>query len=380
MEAIKKLFNPLKTQALNDLARLVNANSFSGSKENLATAGDLIMEIAAGNGLKLAKYPTGDKAAFHLTCDTDDPDFIGVIGHFDTVHPPESPFRTFSDRGETLTGPGVQDMKSGIIAAIYGLRVAREALGVSALPVKIVFNCDEETGSIDSRPLIESLMKGARAAFIFEGKKFPDNALVTSRKGIMMGEMVVKGKNAHAGEAPHEGASAVVEAAHKIVALDGLTDLDEGVVVTTGKVKGGKVPNQIADLCTSSIDIRFRTREHETMLRGAVEHIMAETHVPGCTTDYVLETARPPFVKDPGCEALKQQYVDAAAEFGIPVPETDAGGGSDGNLTAAMGIPTIDGLGPSGDFPHTDKEYIHKASFFSAVEVFALLLSRIQKS
>jgi glutamate carboxypeptidase len=377
-EKIEKLFAPLEQQALSDLARLVNTNSFTANVEGLAAAGDVIVDIAAKNGLPLEKIPAGGDVlgAHHLVGEhAADDRFFGIVGHFDTVHPPDSPFETFSDRGSTLVGPGVQDMKSGIVAAIYGLRVAREALGLDRLPVKIVFNCDEETGSIDSRPLIEKVMIGARAVFIFEGRHAADGAVVTSRKGIIMGHMTVTGRAAHAGEAPEEGASAIVEAAHKIVALDALTDFQRGTLVTTGKIDGGEVANQIPGNCTATIDIRFRTGDDEEEIKAAIERIMAKTHVPGCTTEYALQTARPPFVRGPETEALWQRYRQAATEFGVPVAEREAGGGSDGNLTAAIGVPTIDGVGPAGEFAHTRKEYIQKASFFEAVKVFSLLLA-----
>ena len=382
-ETIEQVFVPLKDKALTDLTRLVNTSSFTEHMGGLVAAGDVIMDIADQNGLKLEKIPASgaSKGAFHLGFGTtQEQPFFGIIGHFDTVHPPDSPFSQLSDNGDTLMGPGVQDMKSGIVAAIYALRVAREAMGVTQLPVKILFNCDEETGSVDSRPLIETLMKGARAAFIFEGRNATDNALVTSRKGIIMGNMIVKGKAAHAGEAPQDGASAVIEAAHKILALDALTNLSDGIVVTTGKVSGGKVANQIADHCLSSIDIRFKTKAQETALRKTIKSIMETTHVAGCTTEYTLNTARPPFVKNSEIEILRQQYADAAAELGIQVFEREGGGGSDGNLTGAMGICTIDGVGAAGGFPHTDREYIQKASFFDAIKIFALLLTRMLTS
>ena len=375
---IKKLVAELESQALADLTKLVDANSFTGNIDGLARVADLIVEIAGNNGMTLKKIPaSGDyKGACHLSFnDAEENDFIGVVGHFDTVHPPESPFSKLKDKGDILTGPGVQDMKSGIIAAIYGLRVAREVMKKDRLPVKIVFNCDEETGSIDSRQLIEKTMKGAKAALIFEGRKISDNAVVTSRKGIIMGMMTVKGKEAHAGEAPEEGANAIVEAAHKIIGLNALTDIKKGVIVTTGKITGGKVANQIADLCSSTIDIRFKTEALETDIKAAVGKVMEKVHISGCVTDYTLVTARPAFMKTEASEALRKKYADCARSFGTIISERDAGGGSDGNLTAAIGIPTIDGVGPAGDFPHTDKEYISKASLFDAMKYFALLLT-----
>lgn len=371
---------PLEEEALADLARLVDTNSFTGNVNGVNAVAGLIVDMARKNGLNLERVPAGGNSAgaHHLiAADTGDAPAYGIIGHFDTVHPPESSFDRLIDRGDTLTGPGVQDMKSGIVAAIYGLRVAREVTGIDALPVRIVFNCDEETGSVDSRPLIERVMQGVRGAFIFEGHSASDYCLVTRRKGIIMGHMQVAGRAAHAGEAPAQGASAIVEAAHKITALDALTDLDSGRVVTTGKIKGGEVANQIPDHCRSTIDVRFRTPADEMALKAAIGDIMTRTHIPGCTTDYQLTTVRPPFLKTEESEILRRQYEHVAAEFGIKLGEKEGGGGSDGNLTAAMGIATIDGVGPAGDFAHTDNEYIQKASFFDAVKIFALLLTQL---
>ncbi len=377
-DRIEMCFASLQDQALADLARLVDTNSFTGNVQGLRATSEMIVEIALQNGLSLEKVPAGKEVegACHLLLDQagDDP-FLGIIGHFDTVHQPGSSFERFRDQGDVLTGPGVQDMKSGIIAAIYGLRVAREALGLQNLPIRIVFNCDEEIGSPDSRPLIERMMAGARAALIFEGRRVSGNALVTSRKGIMMGQMTVKGQAAHAGEAPQDGANAIVEAAHKITVLDSLTDLSKGLVVTTGTISGGQVANQIPDRCTSSIDIRFRAQRDIQGIERAVKEIMDTTHVAGCVTEYALHTVRPPFEKTPEIEELRQKYSQAAAEFGVTLAEKEAGGGSDGNFTAALGVPTLDGVGPAGDHAHTHQEYIDKASFFHAVKTFALFLA-----
>jgi glutamate carboxypeptidase len=258
---------------------------------------------------------------------------------------------------------------------VYGLRVAREVLGRKKLPVKVVFNCDEETGSRDSRPLIERLMPRAKAAFIFEGRRKADNALVTSRKGIMMGRMTVTGRAAHAGEAPQNGSNAIVEAAHKIIALAGLTRLEKGLVVTTGRIRGGEVDNQIPDYCDSGIDIRFRSPRQGEEIRAAVQAIMERVHVPGCATEFSLQTVRPPFQKSEAGEALRGKFSQFAAEFGVNLAEKEAGGGSDGNLTAALGVPTLDGMGPAGDHAHTHQEYILASSFFNAIMTFALFFA-----
>ena len=377
MNDVITLAKKLEASALADLTRLVNNNSFTQNPEGLIRTGDMIRDIAADRGIVLDKVPFKEDpdGAFHLTCDmADGRPFIGLVGHFDTVHPPESPFSALEDRGDILTGPGVQDMKSGIITAIYGLHIAATVLKQERLPVKIVFNADEETGSKDSRALIEGVMNGADAALILEGHKLSENALVTSRKGIMMGQMQVTGQAAHAGEEPEQGASAIVEAAHKIAALDRLTDAGRGILVTTGVIRGGQVANQVPDQCRSSIDIRFTTKAQEAEIQAAVQKIMAGVHVPGTTTQCTLTTARPPFEEAPGNLALYKDYAEAASTLGLSLGASHRGGGSDGNFTAAMGIPTLDGMGPAGDFPHTDREYIDKASFLNAIILLARLL------
>jgi len=375
MTDITALVDQVKFRALSDLTRLVNSNSFSENPKGLIRTGDLIRDIAADRGICLEKVPFKNDGAFHLTCDmADDRPFIGLVGHFDTVHPQQSPFSALEDRGDILTGPGVQDMKSGIITAIYGLHIASTLLGEERLPVKIVFNADEETGSKNSRALIEEVMTGAEAALILEGHKLSENALVTSRKGIMMGQMQVTGRAAHAGEEPEQGASAIVEAAHKIAALDRLKDSAAGILVTTGVIRGGQVANQVPDQCTSSIDVRFTTKAQEAQIQAAVQKIMAAVYVPGTTTQCTLATARPPFEEAPGNRALFKDYAAAASDLGLTFGVSHRGGGSDGNFTAAMGIPTLDGMGPAGDFPHTAREYINKESFFNAITLLARIL------
>jgi glutamate carboxypeptidase len=379
---IDALIKTLNEKALGDLTRLVDTNSFSQNTQGLIKAGNLVRDIAANKGLLLDKvyFENRPKGPFHLVADfSKDRPFTGLIGHFDTVHPPDSPFNRFEDKTDTLTGPGIQDMKSGIIVAIYGLYIAGQIMGQDKIPVKIVFNADEEIGSSDSRALIERMMEGARAAMIFEGRRLPGKALITGRKGIMMGQTTIKGKAAHAGEAPEQGASAILEAAAKIRALDKLKDPEKGVLVTTGLITGGRVANQVPDLCRFTTDIRFAQKDQEHGIREAVRQIMEQEHIPGCTTEYCLETARPPFEKTGPGQALFKEYAHAAAGFGLCFDQCSCGGGSDGNFTSSMGIPTLDGLGAAGDFPHTDDEYIEKTSFFDAIKVLALFLTQRSK-
>ena len=374
----------IEAAALKDLETIVNLNSFTSNPAGLKEVGRVLMEMAGRLGFDLVPVPLAGEGTkpFHLLGDWTDGNgrpFYGLLGHFDTVHLPESPFNRLAEQEGKLIGPGVQDMKAGLIAALYSLVVAREATGLGTLPVKIIFNCDEETGSLDSRPLIEREMAGAAGAFIFEPRYDYDHALVTARKGILMGWLEVEGRAAHAGEAPEQGANAVVEAAHKTIALEGLNDLKAGTTVTVGKVAGGKAANQIPDSCRAEIDVRFKDPETGKKVETEIRRILEETTVPGTSSRYELVEARPPMVCSAETALLRDRYFEAAARMGVPWGERSSGGGSDANLTAALGVPTLDGLGPEGDGPHTDHEYVVKESVLDSIRVSALFLSGLIK-
>lgn len=369
-------------EAMKTLRQLVDINSYSGNFRGLEQVAMLIVATAQRHHLPMDSIPAAKDSPipFHLiydgTSNSHEP-FFGILGHFDTVHRPNSAFKHLNEDGERLYGPGIFDMKSGIVTALYALSVVKKLEGTDKIPIKVIFNCDEETGSRSSRLLVEQEMKGASGVFVFEGRNRRDHALVTARKGILMGAVKVEGIAAHAGKDPEKGANAIVEAAHKILQLDRLTDHRTGTVVTTGKIVGGEVANQIPASCRTEIDIRFRTSEEKEKIQRKVADIMAISTVRGTSTVYDLVCARPSFSMSTGSEALLDLYRQAATEFDIAIAKRESGGGSDANFTAAMGVPTLDGLGPEGGGAHTDKEYIVKKSLVDSIRIFALFFSRL---
>ncbi len=379
--SIQRLTAEYETEALDFLKALVNGNSFTGNPGGLRETGERIMAKGREHGLVFEKKHIDDDPGkpFHLAHAPPGrkPDFYGIVGHFDTVHPPDSPFSAVREVDDRLYGPGIQDMKGGIAAALFSCVVLGRLLGREGVPVRIVFNCDEETGSRDSRPLIESELSGAAGAFVFEGHYAAHPAVVTSRKGIVMGKIATRGRSAHAGEAPQEGANAIVEMAHKVALLDRLNDLPAGKVATTGKIQGGIAANQIPALCEAELDFRFNTPEDEESLRREATRILEKQFVSGVATEFELQTVRPPFVRTPVSERLRDRYLAAAARFGRTLGEASVGGGSDGNLTAALGVPTLDGLGCAGDGPHTDQEYIRQASLLESIQHFSLFFYQL---
>jgi glutamate carboxypeptidase len=373
----------IESEAFETLEHLVDINSLTANAEGIQQAGRLIADTGRHHGIEFRKVftaaePTGP---FHLFCDgraeANSAPFYAILGHFDTVHEPRSPFNRYRREGDRLYGPGILDMKAGLLAALYAIVIVRSVTGINNLPVKLLFNCDEETGSRDSRRIIEAETTGAAGAFVFEGRRDSDHALVTARKGILMGSMQVHGKAAHAGEEPERGASAIIEAAGKILRMHRLTDPEGGTVVNVGTVAGGTVANQIPDFCSAQIDVRFKTKPDGERVFQQIADIMSETSIAGTRTEYELVTARPPFVQTTKAGSLLDRYQEAANHFDVPLSQRAAGGGSDANLTAALGVPTLDGLGPEGDGAHTRAEYINRQSFVDSIKVFALFLSRL---
>jgi len=376
-----KIPEDYRKHLLKDLETLVNINSSSQNPEGLKKNGEALLNISMRLGLPFSRIPVPNDPGgrFHLIYEPPHDVFsyfYGITGHFDTVHLPESKFcRLTSDlENARIYGPGVLDMKAGVLVALYALAAVKRHTGMAQLPFKVVFNCDEEIGSPDSRHLIAKKFKGAAGAFVMEGGKDDVPCVITSRKGILMGKMRVSGKAAHAGENPERGASAIVEAAYKIRLLNRLNDPESGTVVTVGTISGGNAANQIPDHCSASIDVRVKTLEAEKKVSAAISEIMQATHVAGTRTDYDLNQVRPPFESDARAAALLQVYLNTCARSGIQPKQLSTGGGSDANLTAAMGIPTLDGIGPTGSGPHTDHEYIVAVSLYQSLEVFTLFL------
>lgn len=380
---VKLKVESLQQEILYHLENVVDINSNSSNTIGLRDMAVAIETIAASYNISFRRVPVAGerKEPFHLLYDGtagSSEKFYGIIGHFDTVHMPDSKF-VFGKRDDgKLYGPGLLDMKGGIIAALYSAIIVQEFSGKN-LPLKIIFNCDEEVGSPDSRALIERTMDGAAGVFVFEPTRSHHRGPVVARKGILMGSMQVSGIPAHAGDNPEEGADAIVEAAGKILALHQLNNSETGTVVTVGKIKGGDAANQIPDHCACDLDVRISSTAEQDKVLQAIQEIMTATTVSGTQTTYNIASVRPPFEADSKSQELFGEYRKAATEFGLDTTSFTSGGGSDGNLTAARGIATLDGLGPGGHGAHTNDEYIYEQSLWDAICVFTLFFGRLIK-
>ncbi len=297
---------------------------------------------------------------------------ILVLSHVDTVHPLKTIERDLplKREGDRLYGPGIYDMKGGAYLAAEAFRDVANR-GSARRPLVFLFTPDEEIGSPTTRGLIEDEGRRAAAALVTEPAR-DGGRIVTARKGVGRFEVHVEGRPAHSGARHQDGRSAIREAARQILAVESMTDYAQGVTTTVATVAGGTAPNVIPQHCRFSIDLRVATvedgRRYERLL------LDLKAHDPDVRVRVNGAMNRPPMTKTPEIQRLYDHAVALAAEIGFDLPEAAmTGGGSDGNFTAAIGTPTLDGLGCDGEGAHT----LHEHCFVSSLAPRAALMARM---
>ena len=279
-----------------------------------------------------------------------------LIGHSDTVWPLETLERmpVHVDEGR-LHGPGTLDMKGGLTQIVFALRALRDLGHEPGVDPVIFVNSDEEVGSPDSKKHVRRLARQAARALVLEPSLGPEGWIKTARKGLGKFEIVVKGRAAHAGLDPAAGASAIVELAHVIHALNGLNDPERGTTVNVGVIDGGTRRNVIAAEARASVDVRVATMEDGARLERAV--FALEPITPGVTLHIEGGVGVAPLERTPRNRALWETARALGGEMGLELEQAMAGGGSDGNTTSLF-TATLDGLGCVGDGAHADHEHI----------------------
>lgn len=341
------------------LKQLVELESPSSEREAVNAVADVVAGAFAGVGAQVERVP---QTAFgdHLRVSWGQgARQVLLLGHMDTVWPvgelERRPFRVSQDRA---TGPGVFDMKGGLVVGLYALAALRDLDLRPAYRLVYLFNSDEEVGSLSSRPLIEAEARRSDAVLVLEPSR--DDALITWRKGVGRFELEVQGRASHSGAAHERGVSAVQELAHQILRLEAMTDYERGTTVNVGVVEGGSKVNVRPATAWAAIDLRVLTAAEGQRMTELIQGLTPVS--PEATLRVTGGMNRPPWESSRGSDALFERARRAGANLGMELWPAGTGGGSDGNFSAALGVPTLDGLGIVGNDAHAITEWADVAS------------------
>jgi glutamate carboxypeptidase len=299
--------------------------------------------VAAGGDIVRARYGQGERP-------------IMMLGHLDTVWPlgtlAQRPVRIENDR---LFGPGSFDMKGGLTVALHTLRTLAALRLTPPRPLTFLFTPQEETGGKAYRPRLEAEARQSQCVLVLE-PPMPGGAVKTARKGAGKIILQARGRAAHAGLAPQQGVSAITELAHQIVRVAELNEADRGITVNVGVIRGGLHANVVADEASAEIDFRFPTLASGQQLVAAIHQL--KPVLEGARLEVSGGISAPPLERTDAVVGLYQAANKVATELGFDLPEASAGGASEGCYTAAVGTPTLDGLGPDGDGAHALQEHV----------------------
>lgn len=355
---------------VDTIGALARIESPSGDAACLDRCGDAITRLLQEVGAEVERLPR-EGAGAHLRATLGaGPRQVLLLGHFDTVWP----VGTLADmpvevRDGRLHGPGTFDMKAGLAIAILAATLVRSSL--RDLRLRFLFTTDEEVGSHTSRDLIEAEARSSVAVLVFE-PALPGGVLKTARKGVGVWHLDVHGVSSHAGIAPEAGASAITELARQVLALHALQAPQLGTTINAGLIDGGSRSNVVAEHAHAEVDVRVSAMAEQARIEQAFAALAP--HDPRVRLAWRGGFERPPLERGPHVQRLFTMAREAGAAMGLDVREGATGGASDGNLTAALGVPTLDGLGAVGDGAHARHEHVDIASLPDRVALAAALL------
>ncbi len=354
-----RYFEEHRDQIVDTIRRLVEIESPSDNKQAVDRCSAFVAEEFAA---------LGGRAEFHRVSDFGNHlqvDFEGetqqkpvlLLGHYDTVYPlgtlTTMPCRVGNGR---LLGPGVLDMKSGIALMLYAIRGLQTWLGRLPRPVTVLLVSDEEIGSDSSRQITEALARQSSAVLVLEPSYGPKGAVKTARKGVGEYTLKVTGVASHSGLDFEKGQSAILELSRQILAISKLVNLKRGLTLNPGLVEGGTRVNVVAAEAVATLDVRIARMKDAAGIDKQLRALRPFNRK--CMIEVSGGVNRPPMERSAGVAALYKRATLIAKELGWKLTEAAVGGGSDGNFTAGLGIPTLDGLGGVGDGAHAMHEFI----------------------
>ncbi len=379
-DIIKAWLAEREPEMISLLERLVNTDSGSYDKAGVDAVADVLRGFFQEQGISTETIPIethGDA----LRATVPAPGASGnrpilLMGHRDTVFPKGEPERRpFTITDGIAYGPGVADMKAGLVMNAFILTVFAE-LGGAPAPLIALFTGDEEIGSPTSRPHIENEARSARAVFNSEPGR-PTGNIVTGRKGGVFFGCEVLGKAAHSGANFQDGASAIEEIARKIQALHLLSDLERGRTINVGLINGGQSVNTVAPLATCGIDLRYVESGDRDEIVGKIMEIGETCSVDGVSSSITINGEFRPMSQSADAKVLFGDYVENASETGLKIEGEFSGGCADSGFAAGVGAPTLCGVGPVGGKAHTEDEYLELSSIIPRAQAIALTILRM---
>ncbi|MEU5979097.1 M20 family metallopeptidase [Streptomyces sp. NPDC047315] len=368
-------------EILADIHTLVHQETGSYDLPGLAAGLDLLRELTVqrlGPPDREQRHPGGECGdTLTLTYAGTGPGHVALVGHYDTVWPTgtlagwQHPAPDEDGRAK-LSGPGVFDMKTGLVQGVWAVKLARE----SSAPVPTVtflFNGDEEIGSLSSRPVIEEVAQRVDATLVLEPSA--GGAVKTARKGSGIFRVTATGIEAHAGLAPQDGASAITALSEFVVAAAAVAAPADGTTVNTGLIQGGSATNVVAGRATASLDIRVSSAAEQARVDDALDAI--EVSDPRVRIEVDHAWNRPPMTLGAASAPLLDLARDVAREQGRTLSDASVGGASDANFVAALGLPVLCGMGAVGDGAHAQGEFIYPDTVPTQTALVAGVLGRL---
>jgi glutamate carboxypeptidase len=361
---MRELIEKRYEKFLSDLETIVNIDSGSGYVPGLEAVCTFFQERFQQIGWRATRHSfdngnvpclevlnepaASNESAYDLLC----------IGHMDTVFGQGTVADwSFSRNDNRAYGPGICDMKGGLVTMLHTAEILQQT-GVSKnISIAMAFNSDEEIGSRASRPWYEGLAQNSRCVFVFEPWRTTGER-VLHRKGGGKFDVICRGKAAHAGASPEDGANAVIELAHQILAVKKLAQADLGSTVNVTVISGGTADNVIPDYAEAKVDVRITNEEEGRRIEDAFRALSRHVHTPGVRVETVGGINRPPMAPSETTEKIWEQIAALGESIGLDMALTHTGGCSDGNYTAALGIPTFDAMGVRGGSVHSQDEFI----------------------
>lgn len=363
-------------QAMADLlAQIVNIDSGSGHEAGVRQVAAALRGRLEAAGIPVQTFPEPGWGECILAkvpgSDTAAAGHYQLMGHMDTVFPlgtaAQRPWRV---EGGKAYGPGVADMKSGLVMNVF-VAEALARFGGNATPVHLLFTADEEVGSPACRTVIREHVQGARAVLNAEPGRISGN-VVNERKGSYRIDFEVTGVAAHAGINPAQGASAIDALARKILALHALYACEPGITVNVGFIQGGMASNVVAPLAAAHVDLRYTAENDLDGVLARIQAIIEEESLPRTSGRIVAKTGTLPMARTP--DDLLQTYQRCAQQVGFAVEGESTGGAADSGITSNMGIPSLCALGPVGGYAHSEREFCDLTTFVPRAQALALTL------